>query len=132
MIDSELLLQQLWAVSHANTLLLGGIFFIGLGLLRAVSSRSKEQFLCGAGCLIVMAIASLCVLLPETSAASPGALFVSDSVTRGGAKLALFGGMLLVLLGWDQVKPGYAADHYGCLLMMLSGLIYTSQDQAYI
>lgn len=126
MIDSESLLQQLWSVSHANVLLLGGVFFIAVGLMRAVSSLRSERLLCGAGCLVVLGIAAVAMLMTEPTEASAGALFVSDAVTLSGAKLAIFGGVLLVLLGWDQIKPGHAADHYGCLLMMLSGLIYAS------
>jgi NADH-quinone oxidoreductase subunit N len=126
MIDPQSLMQQLLAVSHANVLLLGGVFFIVIGLMRSASSHRKEQMLCGVGCLIVLAIAAICLSMSQPATASADALFVSDSVTASGAKLALFGGLLLVLLGWEKIKPGHAANHYGCLLMMLSGLIYAS------
>jgi NADH-quinone oxidoreductase subunit N len=126
MIDSESLLRQLWAVNHANVLLLGGVFFISLGLMRAVSSLRMERLIGGVGCLAVLAIAAITMLLTQPTEANAGALFISDSITLSGTKLTIFGGALLVLLGWDQIRPGHAADHYGCLLMMLSGLIYAS------
>jgi NADH-quinone oxidoreductase subunit N len=126
MMDPQSLMQELLAVVHANVLLLGGVFFIVMGLMRSASSHRKEQMYCGLGCLIVLAIAAISMFFSQPTLGTTDALFVSDPVTGQGAKLALFGGALLVLLGWEKIKPGHAANYYGCLLMMLAGLIYTS------
>ncbi len=126
MIDKESILQQLWAVNHANVLLLAGVFFIALGLLRAFSNTRLERTFYGIGTLAVLALATGCMAISTSHEASPGALFVSDSVTLSGAKLAILGGVFLTLLGWDQIRSGRAADHYGVMLLMLSGLMYAA------
>jgi len=126
MIDPESVLNQLWAVNHANVLLLGGVLFIAFGLFGGAKRVAVEQMICGVGCLIVLGIAAVVTMIAQPFAPDANAMFAADAVTFSGAKLAIFGGVLLTLLGWNQIRPGRGADHYGCLLLMLSGLIYTS------
>lgn len=126
MIDSQSVLQQLWAVNHANVLLLGSVVFIAFGLTRTIFDARLERIVGGMGCLLVLAISAGTMLSTKSIEANPRDLFIADAVTFSGAKLALLAGVLLTLLSWDQFRPGRATDHYGCLLMMLAGLMYAS------
>jgi NADH-quinone oxidoreductase subunit N len=126
MIDPDSVLQQLWAVNHANVLLLGGVLFITAGLFNRTKNIVVERMVGGCVCLLVLGLAAALSFKAAPISHDAGAMFVADSVTAYGAKLAIFGGVLLTLLGRDQIRPGRVADHYGCLLLMLSGLIYTS------
>lgn len=51
--------------------------------------------------------------------------FAVDRLALFVKAVALVGGFLLILTGWDEVSEGSAAEHYACLLFIVAGLSLT-------
>ncbi len=50
-------------------------------------------------------------------------LFVSDSLSHIGERLAIVSGLIIVLIGWDSAPRKSLAEYYGCLLILFSGVL---------
>lgn len=119
--------NQITAVAPANVLLLAGLVVLALGLIPINASGAARRNLWGALSLLSIGLAAAFALVGDgVEGLSPQSLFVDDYVTRRGVWLTILAGVLVVLVGWEQVIPRRAADYYGWLLLMLSGMIYTA------
>lgn len=126
-ITVEQVVGQISTVAPANVLLLAGMVILGLGLIPTSAGAIAKRNLWGALALFSLGMAAALALVHEpASDIGKHSLFLFDEVTRRGAWLALLAGALIVLIGWEQVIPRRAADYYGWLLLLLSGLIYTA------
>lgn len=119
--------DQISAVAPANVLLLAGMVVLGLGLIPTSASAVTRRNFWGGLTLFSLGMAAAFALVQEPiEGLSVDSLFVADDVTSRGVWLSLLAGALIVLVGWEQVIPHRAADYYGWLLLLLSGLIYTA------
>lgn len=131
-ISVEQVIEQISAVTPGNVLLLAALAILSLGLIPTSASGEARRNLWGVLTLFSLGMAAALALIQDpTTATSIGSsinqsLFAFDEVTSRGVWLALLSGMLLVLVGWEHVRPARSSEHYGWLLMMLSGLIYTA------
>lgn len=131
-ITVEQVIEQISAVTPANVLLLASLVILSLGLIPTSASGEARRNLWGVLALFGIGMAAAFALLQDPTAATTGdptirtSLFGYDDVTSYGTWLALLSGMLIVLVGWEHVKPQRSSDYYGWLLLMLSGLIYTA------
>lgn len=119
-------IDQVTAVAPANVLLLAALVIMSLGLIPTDANSESRRNLWGGLTLLSLALASLFAAFAEPAASFENALFTFDEVTRRGVWLTILAGALVVLLGWEHVAPNRAADYYGWLLLLLSGLIYTA------
>lgn len=119
--------DQIAAVAPGNVLLLAGMVILGLGQIPMRVSGQSRRNLWGALSLLSLGLAAAFALVGTSPESLPRtSLFVFDAVAARGVWLSLLGGLLIVLVGWDQVAANRAADYYGWLLLMLAGLIYTA------
>jgi NADH-quinone oxidoreductase subunit N len=119
--------NQISAVAPANVLLLSGMVILALGLIPTSASGEARRNLWGALSLLSIGLAAVLAMTTDpVEGAKASWLFVDDALTQRGIGLTLLAGALVVLVGWEQVIPRRAADYYGWLLLMLSGLIYTA------
>lgn len=126
-ITVEQVIEQISAVTPANVLLLASLVILSLGLIPTSAGGEARRNLWGVLALFGIGMAAAFALLQDpTAATSPASLFGYDDVTSYGTWLALLSGMLIVLVGWEHVKPQRSSEYYGWLLLMLSGLIYTA------
>lgn len=120
-------INQITAVAPANVLLLSGMVILALGLIPSSAGSDARRNLWGALSLFSLAMAAAFAMVGEpVEGLSVNSLFIGDDVTVRGVWLTILAGVLIVLVGWEQVIPQRASDYYGWLLLMLSGLIYTS------
>ncbi len=119
-------IQQLWAVNPANALLIGGLAFFIAGCFKKKIQGESQRVVGAFACLSILAVSAISAMNVHSLQAASNALFAADSIAFYGVKLALFCGVLLVLLGRDQVPLGHVTDYYGCFLLMLSGVVYLS------
>jgi len=120
-------IDQITAVAPGNVLLLSGMVILALGLIPTNASAQARRNLWGALSLFSIGMAAAIALIGErVEGLSIQSLFIGDEVTQRGIWLALLAGLLIILVGWEQVAARRAADYYGWLLLMLSGLIYTA------
>jgi NADH-quinone oxidoreductase subunit N len=98
--------------------------------LGAAFHASRVLWAGGAGIGLLVAI-TLWLLMPLGSVDNPAAsLFRADALTSLTRGLALLGGVVLLLLSWNQVAGTVAGEYYGCLLLIIAGtsLIGASND----
>ncbi|MGN6545891.1 MAG: NADH-quinone oxidoreductase subunit N [Aureliella sp.] len=120
-------IDQITAVAPGNVLLLAGMAILALGLIPMRASGAARRNIWGALTLLSLGLAAAFALVGEPTAELPKhSLFVWDAVVTRGVWLSLLAGLLIVLVGWEQVAPHRAADYYGWLLLMLAGLVYTA------
>ena len=119
-------IDQITCVAPANVLLLAAMVIMSLGLIPTNSSDDARRNLWGSLALASLGLATLFAAFAQPAATFDNALFSFDEVTRRGVWLTLLAGSLIVLLGWEQIAAHRAADYYGWLLLILSGLIYTA------
>ncbi len=131
-ITVEQVLEQISAVTPGNVLLLASLVILTLGLIPTSASGEARRNLWGVLTLFSLGMSAAFALIQDPTAATSVdatvslALFAADQVTSYGVWLALLSGLLIVLVGWEHIKPTRSSDYYGWLLMMLSGLIYTA------
>lgn len=103
------------------------ILFVG-GTIRA------GRHLWGTVALVSLVVGGIAVLFqPPPALASDtwrtalySAAFVTDSLAMFIKIVALAGGVLLLLLSWNEVPDNQAADHHACLLVIVAGLCLTA------
>jgi NADH-quinone oxidoreductase subunit N len=117
--------DSIHAAAPASFLLIAGclVFLIGTFSVRVEPTIARDRW--GWVSLLLLAVAAI---LSESSAALAPiqtlALFREDSLTLSLERLTLLGGFLLVLIGWSSVPPTRLSEYYGCLHILLSGLMY--------
>jgi len=79
----------------------------------------------------LMAIVAAAVALAYTPVAAPGTAnpeagpLVNDGLAALVRWLAILGGIVLVILGWSEVEDSFAAEYFGCQLIIIAGLMLT-------
>jgi NADH-quinone oxidoreductase subunit N len=95
------------------------IFFVG-GTFRA------NRRLWAAAALFALGIAAFTLALTPIEKGTEAAIYAGplffDPLGQLVTWLALVGGTVLVLLSWNEVSDGLAAEYYGCLLIIVAGL----------
>jgi NADH-quinone oxidoreductase subunit N len=109
-------------VPEAMLVLAACVFFVG-GTFRA------NRHLWGTGALVALGIAAITLVLTSVQKDTGPAIYAGpiyfDHLGQLVKWLALIGGTVLVLLGWNEVSDGLAAEYYGCLLIIVAGLCLT-------
>jgi len=112
-----LVLPEILLVAAACVLFLGGTFRAGRNLWGSVALAS----------LAAAALAAW--LTPGPADPGPAQLYAApvllDSLAVLVKGLALAGGGVLVLLGWDEVPEKQAAEYHACLLVIVAGTSLT-------
>lgn len=130
-IQVDQVIEQISAVTPGNILLLASLVILGLGLIPTSASGEARRNLWGVLALFSIGMAAAFAMLQDptvaTASQSKGiALFVADELASRGVWLAILSGALIVLVGWEHVRPARSSEYYGWLLMMLAGLVYTA------
>jgi NADH-quinone oxidoreductase subunit N len=114
--DFPLVLPEIVLVVFAGVLFLGG-------------AVRPNRHLWAAVALLGVVVAGLFALPNPKPADAQVALFASpllgDSLARFVRLISLGGGVLLILLSWNEVPDRQAGDYHGCLLIVLAGLSLT-------
>jgi NADH-quinone oxidoreductase subunit N len=99
-------------------------------LFLAGTAPRVGRHVCGVIALAGRAAAGLAVALTGPADLPPAAATVSpvwpDALTFLVRVLALAGGAVLVLMGWDEVPEAGAAEYLGCLLLVVAGVNLTA------
>lgn len=130
-INVDQVIEQISAVTPGNILLLASLVILSLGLIPTSASGEARRNLWGILALFSIGMAAAFAMLQDPAASTTMeskslALFVADQLTGRGVWLAILSGALIVLVGWEHVRPARSSEYYGWLLMMLAGLIYTA------
>jgi NADH-quinone oxidoreductase subunit N len=100
----------------ACVLFLGGTFRAGRHLWGMVT-------------LAALVLAGLALFLPVNSPDREAEVFASplllDALALWVKAVAIVGGLVLLLLSWDEVPDSQAAEYHGCLLVIVAGLCLT-------
>ncbi len=128
MVDlSEQLGAMMNPIAPAAVMLVGGCVLLVSGAIAPkhwFKSTAARQNVWSLACLLLIGIAALVRLYLVRDPISRHGLFVWDSVSDSAEFLVLLSGALLVLGGWRHVAANNAAEHYGCLSLVLSGLMF--------
>lgn len=116
----EVIVNEIGLVLAANVMLLAGIALLVAGFFPKVFGRESLSL----SALTGIGLAVLAMLLAKPSELGESMLFRSDSISTSSSWLALLGGFLVVLIGWQQVPKGRESEYYSSLLIMVSGLMY--------
>ncbi len=105
-----------WVRPEMMLLLLGSVYFLAAVF---VTARSRTWAI--VSLLIVMLAAAM---LPggDQTFATPASFFRNDSFSHFFRGLSLAVGALIMLLSWDRIPDRYAAEYFGCLLLILAGV----------
>ncbi len=116
------LFSEISLVGPANSLLVAGLVVLIAGFYSKVFASDSLAMMTLAGIF-----ASACSLwLARENDIVGSTLFALDSVAIASSWLALLGGALVVLIGWNRVPLGKESEFYSCLLFLLSGILYAS------
>jgi NADH-quinone oxidoreductase subunit N len=100
----------------ACVLFLGGTFWAGRNLWAGVA-------------LVALLLAGAALFLPVHSTDRQAEVFASpllmDSLALWIKAVAIGGGLVLLLLSWNEVPDSQAAEYHGCLLIIVAGLCLT-------
>jgi NADH-quinone oxidoreductase subunit N len=116
------IVNEIVSMLPANVMLLGGILLLIAGFFPKNIGREGLS-LSACACI---GLAALALLLAKVSTTAGTGLFQFDSVSNSASWLALLGGFLVILVGWQQVPKKRESEYYSSLLLMVSGLIYAS------
>jgi NADH-quinone oxidoreductase subunit N len=79
------------------------------------------------------AIVTAAFALAYTPVSAPGLAsdaevgpLVNDALAALIRWLAIIGGLVLIVLGWSEVHDGFAAEYFGCQLIIIAGLMLTA------
>ncbi|OAI47449.1 hypothetical protein AYO44_09455 [Planctomycetaceae bacterium SCGC AG-212-F19] len=112
-----LVLPEVVLILAACAFFVGGAFQAG----RSLWGRMALLVLACAG--LVLSLYPLPVVGTPPDVAEPLTL---DRLACLIKALALVGGFVVVLFGWDEVPDRHAAEYYGCLLIIIAGLCLTA------
>lgn len=119
---SSEILNELLAVQPANILLLSAVLLLSLGLFKHLESNRNFFGWLAMASLSCAAITNLSGVGDSESVA----LFARDQVSISTNWLAILGGGLLILIGWEYVPRSRSSEYYSCLLFLLSGIMYAA------
>lgn len=119
-------ITDLSAIMPGDILVVAGVLILSLGFVPKLANAKFAKSLCGGFALASLGLAAISAWFRHDIRASEWSLFTSDSLALGGSQLALMGGMLITLLGWESVRSDRATEYYGCLLLMIAGLVCAS------
>src|SRR5262249_40540815 len=81
----------------------------------------------------LMAIVAAAIALAYTPVSAPGmgsdaeaGPLVNDALAALVRWLAILGGVVLVILGWSEVRGPFAAEYFACQLIIIAGLMLTA------
>ncbi len=114
-------------VAAGSTLVVAGcLIFLG-GIFDRASdelTRARSARFWALVALLAIALAAAIGFGYSANELSTQRLFRADDIARSAQFLALFGGAIVVLLGFTAVPRRFVPEYYGCLLLLLSGLIF--------
>lgn len=114
-------------MTPAIVLILGGSLVMCASLLRRDGSHrdvyaTRNAFaLTSIGLLVLAAIAAYLRGQPTLSESDLG-LFRFDGSAFAAERLALLGGLILLLMSWSTAPEKHLAEYYGCLLIMIGAI----------
>ena len=125
---SEQMLVTLKWMSPALVLLLGGCLVlcssVFLSPVKSTSVDNRRNLMASISMffLVVAAIFHLLVTRHISTNTIDSGLFRFDSISSAAERLALIGGVILILLSWSLAPKNYLPEFYGCLLLILAAI----------
>ena len=109
----------------AITLILGGSVVMAASLvLKPGSARDVHGQRTGVAVtsLVVLALAAILELLRTVPVELGQGLFRFDQTALASERLALFGGLILILMSWSTAPKANLGEYYGCLLIIIGAI----------
>ena len=126
-VSDHMLFTLKW-MSPAVVLLLGGCLVLSasvcLSPLKSTGVDNRRNLLASVSMLFLV-VAALCHFFFTsnlTNGLVESDLFRFDNVSIASERLALIGGVILILLSWSLAPKNYLPEFYGCLLLILAGI----------
>jgi NADH-quinone oxidoreductase subunit N len=105
---------------------------LGLGAFLPEPTKpgeSRYRFAWGWGMVLALWIAGIISWLKGIAPPDPiPGLFLRDTISRTGEQLTLLGGLLLSLMGWHTTPTRQLPERYGCLALLLAGLMFVGNS----
>jgi len=121
-------LSDIKIVGAGSTLVVAGCLILLGGIFDSSeddADRSRSSIFWAVVSLIAIGLAAAYGFgAPGSDEIQSHRLFRSDIIARSSQYLALLGGMIIVLLGYHSVPRRFVSEYYGCLLLLISGLIF--------
>ena len=118
----ENLKLSLSLMGPAITLILGGsVVMAGSLVLKPGSARDVHGQRTGVAVtsLVVLALAAILELLRTVPVELGQGLFRFDQTALASERLALLGGLILILMSWSTAPKANLGEYYGCLLIII-------------
>ncbi len=112
-------------MAPAITLILGGSLLMGTSLVMRSGPRRDipgQRNALGFFSLLLIVVAGVLGSFRAMPEELGSGLFRFDGAALASERLALLGGLLLVLISWSTVPKHFMGEYYGCLLIMLGAL----------
>jgi NADH-quinone oxidoreductase subunit N len=122
-------LLDLKIVAAGSTLMIAGCLVLLGGIFETSqddnASQSRSSTFWAVCSLIAIGIAAAYGFgAPGSDEIQSQRLFRSDIISRSSQFLALLGGAITILLGFHSVPKRFVSEYYGCLLLLLSGMVF--------
>lgn len=121
----ETLKSSLTLMSPAITLILGGSIVMAASLVlkpgpaRDVHSQRTAVAVCS---LFLLGFAAMLGMMRNVPAELGQGLFRFDSTALASERLALLGGLILILMSWSTAPRANLGEYYGCLLIIIGAI----------
>jgi NADH-quinone oxidoreductase subunit N len=121
----ETLKSSLALMAPAITLILGGSVVMAASLvLKSGNARDAHGQRTGVAIvsLVILALAAIFELWRAIPAELGQGLFRFDQTALASERLALLGGLILILMSWSTAPKANLGEYYGCLLIIIGAI----------
>jgi NADH-quinone oxidoreductase subunit N len=109
-------------------LLFAGCAMLAVGVFIPSPTESNERSYrlgWGWGMLVALFVSlTISWMIGNASGRDAHSLFIRDTTSGITEKLTLLGGLILCLIGWRSVPARVLPEHFGCLAILLSGVMF--------
>ncbi len=125
---SEQMLVSLKWMSPALVLLFGGCLIlcssVFLSPVKPTGVDNRRNLMASISMFFLVAAAAFHLLVTSHISTNTidSCLFRFDSISIAAERLALIGGVILILLSWSLAPKNYLPEFYGCLLLILAAI----------